>query len=144
MNELDRTVRMKLPAPVIDTRPVILMTAPYHRKADLAAAVLRQARRGEVRPYDEGLTWNREEGQWEIRVVRLREPAPAWIRPAIVTTTILAGLSMFILLGWWMMATLAGLPLALFLIVAFGAICAITRAGRQPAVTVTQTVVVKR
>jgi hypothetical protein len=146
MNELERTTRLKRPAEVTtyDTRPVIMMAAPYHRKADLAAAVLRQARRGEVRPLQARPSYNSRTGEWEIPVLRLRDPAPAWIKPAVITTGILAGIGTLGALGWWMVTSLATLPLGLFLAAAFAALLLIARSGRTPTVNITQNVTVKR
>lgn len=146
MNQLEHALRAKRPATVTtyDARPVILMTAPYHRKADLAAAVLRQARRGEVRPLAARPLYNTTTGLWEIQVLRLREPAPAWIRPVIATGAILIALAALLGLGWWMLTTLTSGPVVAFLLAALVALGGIARAGRAPVVTVTQSVRIRR
>lgn len=139
MNEID--LRRKWPATATyDTRPVILMSASYVRKADLIAEVHRQARRGEVRPMNGGPSYNNRTGEWEIWVVRLRDPAPAWIRPAAITSGILAALGILVALGWWVLATVSAGPLLAFLAAAGIALAGIARAGRPRTVNITQNV----
>ena len=143
MNELDRTVIVKRAATVIDTRPVLTIAAPYHRRADLVAEVKRQARRGEIRPLTARPAYNQRTGDWEQRVVRLREPAPAWIRPAAIISLVLAGAGILTTLLWWVLTSLATTPLALFLLAALGALVVIARSGRKPTVSVTQKVTIR-
>lgn len=146
MNELDHTLVTKRPAVVTtyDARPVILMTAPYHRKTDLTATVSRLARRGEVRPLAARPAYNNTTGLWEIQVLRLRPPAPAWIRPAVITGAALVVLAGLLALGWWMLVSLAAAPLALFLLAGLAVLALIARAGRAPTVNVVQNVQVRR
>lgn len=128
----------KRPASAVtyDARPVILMTAAYHRKADLIAAVSRQAGRGQVRPLDPRPVYDERTGQWCQRVLQLRPPAPAWIRPAIVLGTVLIVLALLGALAWWVLTTLAGSALALFCLAAFGALVMLTRTGRRQTVSI--------
>lgn len=136
MYELDRTLTMKAPATVVDTRPVLTLTAPYHAKADLVATVNRQARRGEVRPLTERPGYNGATGQWEWRVVRLRPEAPAWIKPAIIVGAVLIVLAVLAGLLWWVLTSLTAAPLALFLIAAGFALAGIARAGKRQTVNI--------
>jgi ABC-type multidrug transport system fused ATPase/permease subunit len=146
MNQLDRTVAMKRPAAVTtyDARPVILMTAPYHRKANLTAAVARQSRRGEVRPLSAAAAYNKETGLWQIQVLQLRPPAPAWIKPVIIAGVALIALAALLGLGWWMLVSLTAGSLALFLLAGLAILALIARAGRAPTVNVIQNVQVRR
>ena len=72
----------KRSATIVDTR--LTLVAPYHQKADLAAAVRKQAARGQVRPVDARPHWNAAAGQWEQRVIELRPAPPAWRGPLLV------------------------------------------------------------
>lgn len=137
MNELDRTLIMKRSAVVITSaRPVHTLTAPYHAKADLVAAVTRQARRGEIRPLTARPRYNPDRGLWEQPVERLRPPAPAWIRPAVIIGAIMTGLSSLVMLGWWVLTSLAAAPLALFLISVLCWLAAVIRAGKRRTVNI--------
>lgn len=146
MNELDRTLRTKRPAMVTtyDARPVILMTAPYHRKTDLATEVTRLTRRGEVRPLAARPAYNNQNGQWEIQVLRLREPAPAWIKPTMIAGASLIVLAGLLGIGWWMLTSLTTGPLVAFLLAGLAVLAWIARMGRTPTVTITQNVQIKR
>lgn len=140
MYELDRTVIMKRPATVVDARPVLTLTAPYHRKADLVAEVHRQARRGEIRPLTARPSYNTRTGLWEQRALRVRPPTPAWIRPAIIGGGILTGVASLLGLLVWVLTSLAMAPLVLFLAGAGFALLAITRAGKRQTVHITNNV----
>ncbi len=148
MYELDRTLIMKQPAEVIRAAVappsnVIVMTTPYVRKADLIAAVRKQARRGEVRPLIAGPRYNGERGEWEWPVERLRPAQPAWIRPAAI---ILAALTVLGSLGGllaWVLTSLAAAPLALFLLACLGALMFIARVGKRQTVNITNNVTMR-
>ena len=148
MYELDRTLIMKQPAEVIRAAVappsnVIVMTTPYVRKADLLAAVRKQARRGEVRPLIACPRYNGERGEWEWPVERLRPAPPAWIRPVIILGSALMLLASLAALGWWVFASLAAAPLALFLLACLAALLAVTRAGKQQTVRITNNVTMR-
>jgi len=143
MNEIDRTLIMKQPAVITSARPVHTLTAPYHAKADLVAAVTRQARRGEIRPLTARPRYNPDRGLWEQPVERLRPPAPAWIRPAVIVGAIMTGLSSLVMLGWWVLTTLAAAPLALFLLAVLCWLAAVIRAGKRQTVNVTNNVTMR-
>lgn len=136
MNELERTTIMKRPATVVDTRPVLTITAPYHRKADLATQVSRLTRSGQVRPLSARATYNERTGLWEQRVLQLRPPAPAWIKPAIIAGIVLITLAVLGGLAWWVLVTLTSIALALFLLAALVALAVVTRAGKRQSVTI--------
>jgi hypothetical protein len=143
MNKLDRTLIMKQPAVITSARPVLTLTAPYHAKADLVAAVTRQARRGEIRPLTERPRYNPDRGLWEQPVERLRPSAPSWIRPAVIIGAIMTGLSSLVMLGWWVLASLAAAPLALFLIAVLGWLAAVIRAGKRRTVNIANNVTMR-
>lgn len=141
MNEIDP--RRKRPATVTtyDARPVILMTAPYVRKADLTTAVNRLTRRGEVRPLGQGgPIYNPGTGLWEIEVLRLREPAPAWIKPTLIIGGILVALAVFLGLAWWVLTTLTTGALLTFLAAVLLSLAGLARASRPQTVNITQNV----
>lgn len=136
MRELEPTVIMKRPATVVDARPVLTITAPYLRKANLTAEVNRQVRRGEVRPIDARARWNEQTGQWEQRVYRLREPPPGWLRPLGMVVLALSVLGLLVTLAWWVLTSLAAAPLALFLLAALAALMVLVRTGKRQTVTI--------
>jgi len=128
--------RTKRPATVIDTRPVETMTAPYHAKADLVAAVTRGARRGEIRPLTARPRYNDRTGRWEQQVTRLRPENPAWVRPVMILGTALLVVALLAGLLWWVLSTLTAASLGLFLIVALVVLAGIARAGKQQTVNI--------
>lgn len=136
MNELERTVRMKAPARVVDARPVETLTAPYHRKGELVAEVKRMSASGRAIPVDVRPIWYPEKGVWIQRVKRLRPEPPAWRKPALIALAVLASLGTLLALTWWVLASLAALPLFVLCIAAAGALMALLRSGRTPSVTI--------
>jgi hypothetical protein len=146
MTDLNRMPQTKFPALVVKSqprRPVEVAIAPYHRKTDLVRAVSRQTQRGEVRPLTPYPVWSAERGQWEHRVIRLKDTPPAWRRPAGIAAAILSGVSTVLALGWWVLASLAAAPLLGFLAAVGVALVVLARAGRRPSVTVTTTTEVR-
>lgn len=136
MHELEPTVARKHPATVVATRPVLTLTAPYLRRADLTAEINRQVRRGEVRPIDARPYWNDRTGQWEQRVYQLRPRRPLWVRPIAIATAALSVLGILAVLLIWVVTSLAAAPLALFLLGALSALMVLTRAGKRQTVTI--------
>lgn len=139
MNDL---VRGKRSALIVDTRltlprrPVITITANYHDRTALIAQVRKMTKRGQVRPLHANPVYSPERGYWEMRVLQLKPPPTAWRKPALVGLSIVGGMSTMFGLGWWVLATLAALPLATLLGAAFVALCAILAAGRTGSVTI--------
>lgn len=126
----------KRPATVVDTRPVLTMTAPYHRKTDLVAAVNVRARRGEIRPLTARPAYIGATGQWEWQVQQIRPPAPAWIKPAIILAIVLATLAALGGLLWWVLATLTAGALGLFLLAVLVAFALLAKSGKRQSVSI--------
>ena len=126
----------KRPATVVDTRPLAVLSAPYHRKAALIAEVNKLAARGDIRPQRARPGYNTETGQWEIPVLMLRPAPPAWRRPAAIAAGVLAILGSLAGLGWWVISSLLPAPLALFLIAMLAALAVFARMGRTTEVRV--------
>lgn len=143
MRQLERTLRTKAPARVIDTRPVLILRAPYHDRSRLVAAVQAGSKRGEIVPLQARPTFNNDIGRWEFPVRELRPPAPAWHRPATIATAVLSILGALLGLGWWVIASLAAAPLALFLIAVLFGVMVLVRASRPRSVTVVQNVTIR-
>lgn len=140
-------MREKHPAPIVGRRvpmPVETLTAPYYAKTDLVASVHRQSRRGEVRPLNPHPIWSAERQVWEQRVVRVKPRPPAWRKPLLIGLAIATALGSLAGLGYWLMMTLATLPLGLFLGAALIVMCVIMRAGKTTNVYVSQNVTVNR
>jgi hypothetical protein len=139
MNEI---VRKKRSALVVDTRltvprrPILTLTANYHDRHELIAQVRKLAKRGQVRPLHAYPVFSPERGYWEMRVLQLKPPPPAWHRPALITAAAGAGIGTFFALGWWVLTTLAALPLMTLLGFAFIALVALLAAGRTGSVTI--------
>lgn len=143
MHHLEPAIRHKRPARVVDTRPIYAMRAAYHDKSRLVAAVNAASRRGEIAPMQERPTFNNEIGRWEIYVREIKPPAPAWHRPVMIFGALAAILGSLAGLGWWVVTTLAAIPLGLFLAgMLFGMILLI-RMGRGPSVTINNNVSVR-
>lgn len=133
----------KRPATVVDTRPrgqVIRLAAPYVRKAALVEEAKRLERRGEVAILDPRPAWSDARRQWEIRVRRVKEPRPRWVKPVIITGCVLAALSALVLAGMWVVSTLAAIPgvvlLGLILLLFVGAVAMGGKPGARRATQV--------
>lgn len=139
---LDQTLQIKQPAAIVaaDSRPVIMMTAPYHRKADLTTQVCRMVARGEVRPLQARPSYNSGNGEWEFPVLRLRDPAPAWRKPLMIAFALFSLFGSLAGLLAWVLTSLAATPLLLFLLGAGAALMVIARMSRPRTVHVHQNV----
>lgn len=135
MREIEATQRMPAVRPV-DIGRVETHVAPFYSKTELTASVAKLARAGQVRPLTPYPVYSAERGQWEHRVVRLKPAPPRWRKPLLIALIILTGLSILGALGYWLIMSLATLPLGLFLAAALVAIAVILRAGRAPSVHV--------
>lgn len=138
MNELEG----KRPATIVDTRQVTI-TAAYHQKAALAREVMKQAQRGRIRPIDPRPTWNQQSFSWEQRVIQLRPEPPAWRGALLFLAALLFGCVVILALAWWVLASLAALPLGALCVAAVVALAVALRAGRSPSVTVISSTTVK-
>lgn len=121
---LDRTGRMA----ALNTELLVL-----DRRWALLAEVNRMERRGEVRKLRPDPVWNQREGEWQMRVVRLKPPAPAWRRPLLIAVGIATPLLTFLGLLWWVLTALAAVPLLTLLGGAFiglMVLCAVGRRGK--------------
>lgn len=98
----------------------------------LVAEVARLEHRGEVRRINSAPAWNRDYGQWEMRIRRLKDPRPAWVKPAVITGSITAFAGILVGLVVWLLDTLAAVPLASVLggaLVGLVAVVLVTRSG---------------
>ena len=139
MGDIERSLHGKLPARIVDTQPareVEILTAPYLGRTDLVQAVRRQVGRHEVRPLQGSPTWNLQLQQWEFQVIRIKAAPPAWRRPLLISFGVGAVIAAFVSLGWWVLTSLAALPLGLLCTFAFAAICWIVRSGKSTSVRV--------
>lgn len=154
MSEIDRctppaTLAVKQPARVVASQrlqrtPVIRMAAPYTRRWALIEEANRLERRGEIQIVRGNPIWSHERGQWEILIRQLREPAPRWCKPAIVTGSVLMLLASI----GWLLSTLSAAALAGLCLTALAGFCGWVWLGflrpRRTAVEVTVNVSVKR
>lgn len=139
MSEMEPAISRKLPARIVDTRhPTLILTAAYHQKAALLAEVRRMSAAGRVRVVDVRPVWSPTTGRWEQRVVQLRPEPPAWRRPLLIGAGISAAFGAMIVLVWWLLASLAALPLGVICVAAAVALGVAMRSGRQATVTITQ------
>lgn len=106
------------------------------RRWALLAEVNRMEKRGEVRKLGRDPIWDHQAGEWQMRVIRLKKPAPRWRRPLLIAVSILAPLLTFFGLLWWVLTALAALPLMFFCGVAVLALAALVARGR-PGRTIT-------
>lgn len=140
MNDITRQLQIRNPATVVDTRPVVTVTAQYHRKADLSREVLRLAQRGQVRPLDARPHWNEREGVWQQRVLQLRPLPPAWRRPLLIGLAVVAALTILLVLVHWVLVTLAALPLGLLCFFALATLMIVMRATKPNTIYIQQNV----
>jgi hypothetical protein len=141
---MSREIMRKRPATVVvDTRQrgqVIRLAAPYVRKAALVEEAKRLERRGEVVILDPRPAWSDARRQWEIRVRRVKEPRPRWVKPVIWTGGVLAALTALVLAGVWVVSTLAAIPgvvlLGLVLLLFVGAVAMGGKPGARRATQV--------
>jgi len=140
MDDITRQLQIRNPATVVDTRPVITVTAQYHRKADLSREVLRLAQRGQVRPLDARPCWNERDGVWEQRVLQLRPPPPAWRRPLLIGLAVVVALAVLLMLVRWVLVSLAALPLGLLCFFALAALVTVVRTTKPHTIYIQQNV----
>lgn len=140
---MNQELARKRPATVVDTRPVDVYAAAYHQKADLSREVLRQARRGRVRPLDARPRWNDVTGRWEQRVLTLKPAPPAWRMPLLVAAGAALVVAALMLLGWLVWVTLAPFALMMLGFLLIGTLVMLVKAGRRPMVDVTTTTTVR-
>jgi hypothetical protein len=143
MNEIERSLVVRRSATVVDTRPVLTLTAPYHAKADLVADVSRRARRGEIRPLTARPIYNPDRGLWEHRVIRLEPDHPSWLRPVAITLAVLVLLGVLAGLTWWVLASLAAAPVAVFCLFLLFCLILLARAGKRQTVNITNNVTMR-
>jgi hypothetical protein len=111
-----RAPRTYRSAQVIDATPIPL--EQWETIVGFRESVLTVLRRGaRRREYARvGELFQRRDGLWQVDVLRVRPPAPRWVRPAIIAGSVLATLAMLALLGVWAFAALgdalAGAPAA--------------------------------
>lgn len=88
-----------------------LMTAGMYERQQLRAAALRMVRRGEIEVIRREV-WDERAQQWTMVVRRLK---PAWKRKAWIVGGVVGVLLGLFATGWWVLATLAVVPVASFL-----------------------------
>jgi len=109
---------MRVPAEIVRAEPLpqIMAATPASRHALLARA-RKLERQGYLRVVDRAPQWNPAAEHYELRVIPLRPPAPAWIRPAIIAGVILFVFSLLAGLACWALAALSTPSLAALLLV---------------------------
>jgi len=128
------TLVLKAPATVVASTRVRaarteILSAPYVRKWALEEEALRLERRGEVHLLRRKPVWSDERGEWIIPVRRLKDPVPRWVKPAIITGSVLMTLSALCGAGAWLYATLGAVPLACLLLAALASFVGWVSAG---------------
>lgn len=144
MNDLDKTLMLKRPGLIVRTqRPCELMTAPAHSRYSLMAEALRLQRKGVLEIEQDAPTWNDSARRYELRVRRLKEPAPAWTKIVIVTGSALFVLAVLFVLAWRAVQELSTGAGLVFLVVLLVAFIAWTYRRHRTQVSVTTTTVVR-
>lgn len=145
----DKTVILRRSATIVRSEPAgsrrEILAAPYMRKWALLEEANRQADRGEIR-IEGPCVWVRERSEWHVPILRLRDPAPAWRKPALIVAAVLAPVLTLSGLGWWALATLAAIPGGLLLagiLACFIGWCIVHFKSRGGSVTVINQVVTK-
>lgn len=112
-------------------RPRERMVADYPFKHTLLAEAKRRERAGRVRLCQDQPVWSHDRGQWELLVEFVKPPPPRWIRPTVITGTVLAAFGAFGVLGLWLYATLSALPGALLLLLILAVFVGGTAVGQR-------------
>lgn len=138
MGEISRELYLRHPAQVVQRQEI--MEAPAHARYALINQVGRLEQRGQVRRLSRAPLWNEALGVWEMPVRRLTvaQPSP-WPRRLTWIAIALVMLAVLLALGWWLLTSLAAVPLAGFCLAVLAGLLLVVRAGR-PRVTVTTTV----
>jgi hypothetical protein len=116
-------VARKHPAQVVQARPIarpdatrrIRMRVEVHEAHDrwaLLADVHRAERRGLVRALSKAPVYNFAMNVWEMKVVRLKYPKPAWVRRTLIATAIALPTVTLLGLIWWTLTALSAPALA--------------------------------
>lgn len=133
---MNNEIARKQPATVVDTRTHLTMTSGYLQRAQLVQKVRREVMTGRVRPIDARPIWNEHVGQWEQRVIQLKPPPPAWRKPLLIALGAASVLGILFALAWWVLASLAALPLGALCVAAVVVLAMMMRAGRSGGVSV--------
>jgi hypothetical protein len=134
-----RDLQLKGDARIIDARmrtSVVKMRTEVQEGADrwaLLCDVRAQERRGYVRSLSKAPVYNFTMGVWEMRVVRIRQPRPAWVQIAVPAALICIPLAAFIGAIWWFLLSLTTVSLiglcAIALIMLIGLLLVTSRHG---------------
>jgi hypothetical protein len=135
---------LKMPAVIVRAQPPAeLLTAGRRDRYPLMAAAIRDQRRGLIEIEWDAPRWNQQACRYELKVRRLKEPAPAWRKRAMVTGIALTALGVLAVLAWHALTALSPAALALFLAAVAGAFALLVARGRHTDVSVTTTTTVR-
>jgi hypothetical protein len=123
VDQVDRALARKQPAQVIQARPIarpdatrrMLLKVEVHEAADkwaLLADIHRAERRGLVRALSTAPVYNFAMNVWEMKVVRLKYPRPAWVRRTLIASVITLPTVTLLGLIWWTLTALSAPALA--------------------------------
>jgi hypothetical protein len=146
VNDLPRELRLHRPAEVVHRTAIPnreIFIAPRHARHQLVAQTRKLEARGDLRILASGPRWSDAYGQWELPVQWLRLAPPWWRRKAFIATAIVSVLGSLAGIGYWVLTSLAAMPLALFCGSVFFGLVILVRLGRRPHVKVTQIVEVR-
>jgi hypothetical protein len=139
-----RDLQLKGEARVVDARPidrrdqtsVVKMQTEvqeHHDRWALLSDVTNQERRGYVRRLTKAPIFNFTMGVWEMRVVRIKQPRPAWMQIAVPAALICIPLAAFVGAIWWFVLSLSTVSLiglcAIALIMLIGLVTVTSRHG---------------
>lgn len=141
---LDRTVVFRKPALIVRPAPAPqFMTGGPRERHVLMARAIKLQRRGIIAIEWDAPRWDQQAGQYLLKVRTLRTPPPAWRKPVMVASVVLAVLCALGALAWHALTALSGSALGVFLLAVAGAFAALVVRGRQRDVTVTTTTIVR-
>jgi hypothetical protein len=129
------------PAQIIDATPIPRerWEAIIGTRSEVTIALRRGARRREFARVGE--LYRRLDGLYQVDVLRRRDPAPRWARPALIAGGVLAVLAAFAGLGVWLFTSigdaLAGKGTAVFVGLGLLGLGGIMYAMRRPVAEVT-------
>jgi len=118
----------KKPATIVASRRLVAAQTQIMGAADrwaLVAEMNRAARNGEVQVVRRQPVWNASAGQYEVVVRRLKDPAPRWRKPVLISSGVAVAFGALAGVGYYLATTTAGLALftvaGLVTMMAFGA-----------------------
>lgn len=112
---MQRDLARKRPAQIVAAQTAVTTmhteVQEHHDRWALLCDVRNQERRGYVRALSKGPVFNFTMGVWEMRVVRIKQPKPAWLQVLVPAALVFVPIAVFTGAIWWFLLSLTATAL---------------------------------